>query len=64
MKIDMLLRRLEEEQASLARQALQQPQERDVFEYGRVVGMHSGLERAKQVIIDLIAEKEKQDFGL
>lgn len=59
-----MLQRLEQSQADLARDALEQPQGRDVFEYGRVVGMYAGLELAKTVLIDMVAEKERKDFNL
>ena len=64
MRIEVLLQRLEQSQADLARDALEQPQGRDVFEYGRVVGMYAGLELAKTVLIDMVAEKERKDFNL
>ncbi len=64
MRIEVLLQRLEQSQADLARDALAQPQGRDVFEYGRVVGMYAGLELAKAVLIDMVAEKERRDFDL
>lgn len=60
----MLLQRLETEQASLAREALGKPAGRDAFEYGRVVGMNAGLERAKQVIFLLNDELERKGFDL
>lgn len=59
-----MLQRLEQSQADLARDALQQPQGRDTFEYGRVVGIYAGLELAKTVLIDMVAEKERKDFNL
>lgn len=64
MRIETLLQRLEQSQADLARDALAQPQGRDTFEYGRVVGMYAGLELAKTVLIDMVAEKERKDFNL
>jgi hypothetical protein len=64
VRIEVLLQRLEQSQADLARDALAQPQGRDVFEYGRVVGMYAGLELAKTVLIDMVAEKERRDFDL
>lgn len=64
MRIEVLLQRLEQSQAALARDALSQPQGRDTFEYGRVVGMFAGLELAKTVLIDMVAEKERKDFNL
>ena len=64
MRIETLLQRLEQAQADLSRDALQQPQARDTFEYGRVVGLYAGLELAKTVLIDTVAEKERKDFNL
>ena len=64
MRIETLLQRLEQSQVDLARDALQQPQGRDPFEDGRVVGMYAGLELAKTVLIDMVAEKERRDFDL
>lgn len=64
MRIETLLQRLEQSQADLAGDALGQPQGRDTFEYGRVVGMYAGLELAKRVLIDTVAEKERKDFDL
>lgn len=64
MKIETLLQRLETEQAKLATQALAHPTGKDVFEYGRAVGMYAGMEHAKRVLIDLVAERDKKDFIL
>jgi len=61
---EMLLRRLDEEQARLAHESLRQPQGRDAYEYGRVVGLYGGLQRAKDVLIDFVAEKDRKDFDL
>jgi len=64
MRIEVLLQRLEQSQVDLARDALEQPQGRDLFEYGKVVGIYAGLELAKTVLIDTVAEKERKDFNL
>lgn len=56
----MLLQRLVEEQATLAAEALRQPASRDLFEYGRVVGMYAGLELAKDALVSLVAEHERR----
>lgn len=64
MRIETLLQRLEQAQAELARDALQQPQGRDLYEYGKVIGMYAGLELAKTTLIDMVAEKERKDFNL
>lgn len=64
MRIDFYLRRLDEEQTRLAKEALLHPQARDAYEYGRVVGLIAGLEHAKTLLLDLVVEQEKKDFGL
>lgn len=64
MRIETLLQRLEQAQADLARDALQQPQGRDLYEYGKVIGMYAGLELAKTTLIDMVAEKERKDFNI
>lgn len=64
MRIETLLQRLEQAQAELARDALQQPQGRDLYEYGKVIGMYAGLELAKTTLIDMVAEKERKDFNI
>lgn len=63
MRIETLLQRLEAEQASLARQSLEQPVPGE-FNYGKAVGMYAGLEVAKRVLIDLVAETERKGFKL
>ena len=64
MRIEALLQRLETEQVRLAHEALKQPAASTEFEYGRVVGMYAGLERAKHTIVRLFEDKEKRDFDL
>ncbi|HET8730781.1 MAG TPA: hypothetical protein VFM34_06695 [Moraxellaceae bacterium] len=64
MNLATLLRWLETEQARLAQDALQQPAARDLFEYGRVVGLYAGLERAKDVLIENLREQERKTFDL
>jgi hypothetical protein len=64
MRIEVFLQRLVQAQADLARDALEQPQGRDTFEYGRVVGIYAGLELAKTVLIDMVAEKERKDSNI
>ena len=64
MRVEILIRRIEDEQASLAKDALSRPQGKDAYDYGRVVGIYAGLEQAKSLISDLMAEKEAKDFLL
>lgn len=60
----MFLQRLETAQAELAKEALERPSGRDAFDYGRAVGLHAGLELAKQTLIDMVAEHERKGFDL
>ena len=60
----MFLQRLETAQAELAKEALERPSGREAFDYGRVVGLHAGLELAKQTIIEMVAEHERKGFDL
>jgi len=64
VRIEALLRLLEEEQVNLAKEALQHPQGRDMFDYGRAVGLYAGLTHARDLIINLVAERERKDFDL
>jgi hypothetical protein len=64
MRVEILLRRLEDEQKTLAIEALSRPQGKDGYDYGRVVGIYAGLEQAKNLILDTMAEKEAKDFLL
>ena len=62
--IKLVLQRLERAQAEVSHGALQQPQSHDAFEYGRVVGLYAGLALAREVIVDLVSERERKDFDL
>ena len=64
MNFNQLIQRIGDAQAELARDALEQPASRDSFEYGRVVGMYAGLERAKEVLTELIFEQDRRTRNL
>ena len=64
MNIDAFLKRLDDEQGQLAKAALSQPQSRDAFEYGRVVGMYSGLERVKAILMDTLKDIDQRNNNL
>lgn len=64
MRVEILIRRLNDEQIALAKEALERPQGREAYDYGRVVGMYAGLEQAKTLINEMLAEKEAKDFNL
>lgn len=60
MRMDAFVRAIEAEKVKLASEALSAPAARDGFEYGRVSGLHAGLERAKQILIDLVNEDDER----
>lgn len=64
MNFNQLIQRIGDAQAELARDAMEQPASRDSFEYGRVVGMYAGLERAKEVLTELILEQDRRTRNL
>jgi hypothetical protein len=64
MRIDMVLRRLEEEQTQFAKEALLQPQGHGAFDYGRSVGVYAGLELAKDILIGIVADQDRRDYDL
>lgn len=62
--LDALLRRLEEEQAEHAKRALAQPQNRDSFEYGRVAGIYAGLDRVREILLEIQEAHDRADDKL
>lgn len=62
MRIETLLQRLEAEQSAVAVEAMERPSGKTEFDYGRVIGIYAGLQRAKEVLIETVAEAEKRDF--
>ena len=62
--IERVLIALKKEQREFADSAMARPAERDAFEYGRVTGHFSGIQRAIQIIEDsLIQTDEDNDHG-
>jgi hypothetical protein len=62
VRIETLLQRLEAEQSAVAVEAMERPSGKTEFDYGRVVGIYAGLQRAKEVLLNTVAEAEKRDF--
>ena len=58
MSIERAIMNLERELTALAEAALDHPQSRDAFEYGRMVGMYAGLKRAREVLISNITVED------
>ena len=62
--IERVLLALKKEQREFADSAMAQPAHRDAFEYGRVSGHFSGINRAIQIIEEsLSATDEDNDHG-
>lgn len=57
-----LIHKLKEEQARFAVQALQQPANRDAFEYGQRVGFYAGLEKALSIVIESLKDENVKEF--
>jgi hypothetical protein len=60
MTIDKVLNAITSAQQELAIAALRSPNSHDAFEYGRMVGMYAGLERALEVIMSTIKEEDEE----
>jgi hypothetical protein len=46
----------------MAVEALERPSGKSEFDYGRAVGLYAGLQRAKEVLINAVAEDSKREF--
>lgn len=64
MRVEQYLQRIEDEKTKLARETLERPAGREPYDYGRAVGLYAGLDLAKQLLLDMYAEKERKDFNL
>jgi len=61
--IDVIIKRLLEEQSRVAHETLQQPGDGSPFEYGRRAGQYAGLGRAIAIIEETLAEGEDDEYG-
>ena len=59
--IERVLFALKKEQREFADSALARPAERDAFEYGRVTGHFSGIQKAIQAIEDALSSTDEDD---
>jgi len=64
VRVEQYLQRIEDEKTKLARETLERPAGREPYDYGRAVGLYAGLDLAKQLLLDMYAEKERKDFNL
>lgn len=58
MSVERAILNLQREQQELAAAALRSPSSRDAFEYGRMVGMYAGIERAIAVLMSTITAED------
>lgn len=61
--IEVVIKRLLEEQSRVAHETMEQPGDGSSFEYGRRVGIYAGLVRALAVIEETLAEGEDDEHG-
>ncbi len=57
---DKLLNALKKRQSEFALQSLKAPGDKTAYDYGYRVGSVAGLENAMDVLVNLVAEEEKQ----
>lgn len=60
--IDALLKRIENEMAECAKEALSKPANRDAFEYGRMAGLYAGMNRVREMILLMSDEADARDL--
>ena len=59
--LEIIIKRLLEEQSRVAHETMEQPGDGSVFEYGRRAGIYAGLGRAIAIIEETLAEGEDDD---
>ena len=61
--IDIIIKRLLEDQSRVAHETMLQPGDGSLFEYGRRAGIYAGLGRAVAIIEETLAEGEDDEYG-
>jgi len=59
--IEIVIKRLLEEQSRVAHETMEQPGDGSIFEYGRRAGIYAGLGRAIAIIEETLAKDEEDD---
>lgn len=59
MRVETLLRLLEQRQVELAKSLLAAPLGRDAFEFGRSAGLYAGIQMARDEILAFYEDAEK-----
>lgn len=60
MRLEDILRCLENERTKTAREALESPSDKSLFGYGRAVGLLEGIDIVKQAIVRMHTETEER----
>ena len=63
MRIETLLAAIDQKMDEVAKDALRAPS-KEMFDYGRSVGVYAGLEQAKTLIVDLVKDAGARDHDL
>ena len=61
--LEIIIKRLLEEQSRVAHETMEQPGDGSSFEYGRRAGNYAGLGRAIAIIEETLAEGEDDERG-
>lgn len=59
--LELVIKRLLEEQSRVAHESMEQPGDGSLFEYGRRAGIYAGLGRALAIIEETLAQGEEDD---
>jgi len=59
--IEIIIKRLLEQQSRVAHETLEQPGDGSIFEYGRRAGIYAGLGRAIAIIEETLAQGEEDE---
>jgi len=57
--LELVIKRLLEEQSRVAHESMEQPGDGSLFEYGRRAGIYAGLGRALAIIEETLAQGEE-----
>jgi hypothetical protein len=59
--LELVIKRLLEEQSRVAHESMEQPGDGSLFEYGRRAGIYAGLGRALAIIEETLAQGEEDE---
>lgn len=62
--LDAFFRRLDQEQSDYAKEALTRPRGQSEFDYGYAVGLYAGLQRARDVLENMLRDEDERTRDL